>query len=328
MKIDAAIRAAFTEQERIARHLRREVDRDLGQRKRTGWHYESRVKGLESFALKIETGRIQSIEAVEDVFGATLVVPDSTQIGAAIEVVLERYPLHERRPPSSVETTKSSDQFSFDDIRLYVRYVRTEGEKTEIPDAVLFEVQIKTFLQHAWAVATHDLIYKTSLRDWRRERIAHQIRAQLEQAEVVIGGIDSLSETPVLPQVDTRIAELNSIIEMIQQDWSSEDLPSDIRRLAESVQSLLKVARPNRDADRPALLRTLLDNGKARAAGAHSLDWSPYRAVLNYMTVDHPVALRKRLGTNRGPRLLVYTEILDSLSLTAGEAVGAIVIPG
>ena len=51
---------------------------------------------------------------------------------------------------------------------------------------MIFEVQIKTILQHAWSIATHDLIYKTDTVSWPKERIAFQVKAMLEHAEIAI----------------------------------------------------------------------------------------------------------------------------------------------
>jgi ppGpp synthetase/RelA/SpoT-type nucleotidyltranferase len=327
VKIDATVRDAFEEQEAVANALRAEVDRDLRQRKDATWHYVSRVKGLESFALKVETGRISSLAEVEDVFAATIVVPQWSEIAAARDLVLEKYELHERRPPTDDETSKSPDSFRFDDLRMYVRYRRVEGEKTAIPDGALFEVQIKTFLQHAWAVATHDVIYKSPKRDWRRERVAHQVRASLESAEVAIGNIDSLAASTILPGIDSEIAELNAIIVVLEDHWSQELLPTNIRRLAENVCDLMRVVDRRWDADRPAILSTLLDAGKARNLGAHSIDWSPYRSVLNYVAHDHSSKLRARvIDPKSKKKLLVYPEVLEALSVEQDQAIAAVVV--
>ncbi|MBC7594847.1 MAG: hypothetical protein H7288_13065 [Kineosporiaceae bacterium] len=326
MKIDAAIRDAHKEQEATAKALQKEVTRDLLKRKDDSWHYQSRVKNLESFALKVETGRIESLDRVEDIFGATLVVPDAGQIQDAIDVVVAEYPLHARRPPSPTKTSNAPDRFLFDDVRLYVTYQRAAGERTVIPDGMLFEVQVKTFLQHAWGIATHDVIYKTPSRDWRRERIASQIRATLEQAEVVIGGIGTLATTSVLPESDPQIEELNAIITILQGEWVKSDLPSNVRSLAESIQNLLWVVERHKTADRPAILSKLLADGKARNSGAHSLDWSPYRSVLNYVTNDHPGKLKGRIKDTRAhSNLLVYPEVLAALSVAEADAIAAVV---
>jgi hypothetical protein len=226
-------------------------------------------------------------------------------------------------------TSKGPDSFRFDDVRLYVRYRREENEKTPIRHGTLFEIQIKTFLQHAWAVATHDVIYKTPSRDWRRERIAHQVRASLEAAEVAIGSIDTLASSPVLPETTSEIVEINGIIDVLQRNWPTA-LPADVRRLAENIRGLLLIANRNRDADRVTLLQTLLDNGGSRNGGAHSLDWSPYRSVLNYLAVDYKSALRAELKNaqraRQGKAILVYPEVLPAVGLEISEAVGAVTI--
>lgn len=325
MKIDSAIREAYKEQEAVANALRKEVDADVQTRKRRTWHYESRVKSLESFALKVETGRVSSLGEVEDVFGATLVVPDWSQISAAEAMIVERYKPAERRPKSSTMTKKSPDSFRFDDVRLYVRYERASFEKTRIPDGTLFEVQVKTFLQHAWAVSTHDVVYKTPGRDWRRERIAHQVRAALESAEVAIGSIEALSSSDVLPGQNDEIAELNSIISALQENWPETALPSDVRRLAENIQAILLVCYRDRTGDRPAHLRALLAEGLTQNSGAHSVDWSPYRSVLNYLAKERSTNLRQRLRSGSARKVLVYPEVLDTLGISESEAAAALV---
>lgn len=313
----------------MATALRVAVDEDIRQRKIDAWHYESRIKTLESFALKVETGRIASLAEIEDVFAATIVVPEWSQIAEAEALVLERYELHERRPSPGPGTSKSSDRFLFDDVRLFVRYRRAESERSEIRDGLLFEIQVKTFLQHAWAVATHDVVYKTPSRDWRRERVAFQVRASLESAEVAIGNIESLAKSPILPSEDPEIAELNATIAILKEHWGPELLPTNLRRLAENVQMLMLVAAGRYDNGRPEKLRALLDAGKERNAGAHNLNWSPYRSVLNYVAKDYKGQLKHRVtDTKAKKKLVVYPEVLDALSIPSGEAVAALIVGG
>ena len=330
LKIDAVLRQAFARQEEVAKSLKAEVDNFFRRGKRDGWHFESRVKGIESFALKVETGRVASIEEVEDVFGATLVVPSSSQVEDAVELVLGQYDLVSRRPPTPASTHKRPESFPFDDVRLYVRYRRSEGEATSIPDKALFEVQIKTFLQHAWAVATHDVIYKTAVRDWRRERIAYQVRAALEAAEVAIGDVDLLAQSRALPESSAEIEEVNGIIALIRENWQEELLPRDVRRLAENIRELMSVVvRFEPGKDRVAILAELLGRGKARNGGEHSVDWSPYRSVLEYVAHDHKSKLRGELQQpwrqKKNQMLLIYPETLMSLGLAPDKAIGAVV---
>jgi ppGpp synthetase/RelA/SpoT-type nucleotidyltranferase len=58
---------------------------------------------------------------------------------------------------------------------------------------LLFEVQIKSAFDHAWSTATHDLTYKAQQIDWRRLRLAAQIKAIVEQLDVAILGFEKMA---------------------------------------------------------------------------------------------------------------------------------------
>src|SRR6185295_542993 len=81
---------------------------------------------------------------------------------------------------------KGTHEFSFDDLRLYTKWKPDVTLPTPTFAGVVFELQIKTFLQHAWSIATHDLIYKTDSISWPKERVAFEIKAMLEHAENAI----------------------------------------------------------------------------------------------------------------------------------------------
>ncbi|MBO9102288.1 MULTISPECIES: hypothetical protein [Rhizobium] len=69
-----------------------------------GWFFVSRLKELESFALKIETGRVPEPAKLEDFFACTLVVPTLAHIEVAENAVLSHYDLSARRPPDDSKT--------------------------------------------------------------------------------------------------------------------------------------------------------------------------------------------------------------------------------
>ena len=206
------------------------------------WFYLSRLKQLESFALKMETGRVPDPSNLADFFACTLVVPTMVQIEQAEQLVRGHFEFKSKRPPHSDKTWKSSSDFMFDDLRLYVaRRSPASGQHPQL-DGLVFEVQIKTILQHAWSVATHDLIYKTDRVSWPRERIAYQVKAMLEHAEVAIAEANSLANAPAVAKHTDRTMALLTLIEHIKQTWSDDRLPSDIKRLAESIYSVFRVA--------------------------------------------------------------------------------------
>src|SRR5208337_1144238 len=166
MKIPQSIRLLYSELLEKNIILKDKVDEKIKSSKDERWHYESRLKIMESFALKIETGRIHSPKELEDFFACTIVVENKSAIQKAEDIILNNFVLKERRPRSENSTHKKSDSFPFDDLRLYVKWKDDPALRPTGVDGMLFEVQIKTFLQHAWSIATHDLIYKSDSVSW------------------------------------------------------------------------------------------------------------------------------------------------------------------
>jgi hypothetical protein len=75
---------------------------------REGWFFFSRIKSDESFAQKIETGRVPDPERMEDFFACSIVVPTISSIHEAEGLVLQSYDCQERRPDDDRITRKDS----------------------------------------------------------------------------------------------------------------------------------------------------------------------------------------------------------------------------
>ena len=142
-----------------------------------GWFYRDRVKTLESFTLKVETGRFPDYARMEDFFACTVIVPTFSQLDDAIGMIEDLFELVRRHPEGDAETHKGASNFTFDDLRLYVQRRAAANLPPSELDGIIFEIQIKTILQYAWGIATHDLIYKTDEVSWPKERIAYQVKA-------------------------------------------------------------------------------------------------------------------------------------------------------
>jgi ppGpp synthetase/RelA/SpoT-type nucleotidyltranferase len=291
MKISSAIRKAYAAQMERIRRLEHDVRETVLTHKRPEWHFECRIKSEESFALKVEAGLYDSSGSVEDFLGCWLVVRNSTEISDAEQIVAHVFQVLERRPASDEWTYKRSESFPFDDLRLYCKI----GQRRALPqrdiDEMKFEVQIRTFLQHAWSVATHDLVYKTGSVSWGKERIAFQIRAMLEHAEVSILEAESLADSRSLRKSDRIVREMQELINMLNRLWNKHDLPSDVRRIAANVRELLIGAGLDCQS-LEASIRAEAEDGR----GYQTLNSSPYGAIVQTLLNRHSESMLKYLS--------------------------------
>jgi ppGpp synthetase/RelA/SpoT-type nucleotidyltranferase len=323
MKIPASIRRLHEDQMEINERLKATVDERMRSLKNRRWHYESRVKELPSFALKIESGRFDNPQALEDFFACSVVVANVTEIDEAEKLIAANFSIKNRRPPKPGETHKTSDAFPFDDLRLYVTLPDDPAVPRTDLAAVTFEIQIKTFLQHAWSIATHDLLYKADDANWSKERIAYQIKAMLEHAEVSIQEAESLAACGALAKEDWRTAAIKRGIALVKSQWGEDELPDDVRRLASNITSViealhLKVGR----------LEEILNEGKAHRSGAHPSNLSPYATVVQYLLDAEKEKIVSLLKGEEGrTRILIAEEIELPADIDRAELRNAVFVP-
>jgi hypothetical protein len=283
MKIAKPIRDAFDNGEALYIRLKREVREVLKPRvEDCGWFYRDRVKSLESFALKVETGRYPDYARLEDFFACTVIVPTFSHLPEAVTLVSGAFEIVERRPKVDAETRKSASDFVFDELRLYVKRLPATDLPPSEFDGIVFEIQIKTILQYAWGIATHDLIYKTDEVSWPKERIAYQVKAMLEHAELAIAEAGQLSLAPAVSKQDNRTRDILKVIEQLRAVWAGGDLlPNDLKRLAESIVAVLRAG--NVPVERLTDILLL----EQRRVGLLPADLSPYSFVIQALA-NHP----------------------------------------
>jgi ppGpp synthetase/RelA/SpoT-type nucleotidyltranferase len=275
VKIPQSIRVAYESQREECSRLRDLVDKRIVAIKLESWHYQSRLKGEESFALKVESGRFPNPSQMEDLLACWLVVENQTQVLAAEELVRSVCDVVRRRPRDDRRTHKKPEAFPFDDLRLYVHLKDDPAMPSSGLSHVLFEVQVKTFLQHAWAIATHDLVYKADQANWSSQRIAYQVKAMLEHAEVSIAEAEVLSKSGGLAKTDSNTADTLEVMQVLRAFWSSDRLPSDMLRLAGNVLTLLKALGMT-----IVVLRRYLQTETDAGRGAALENVSPFGAIV------------------------------------------------
>lgn len=289
MKINQQIRNVYTSNSERYERLAKEVCEILKPKaEEAGWFFISRTKELKSFALKIETGRVRNPSQPEDFFACTIVVPTIARITDAEGLVLSHFELSERRPKDDAITHKNPSEFVFDDLRLYVtRRENSSGRNNDLV-GILFEVQIKTVLQYAWSIATHDLIYKTNTVSWPKERIAFQVKAMLEHAEIAIAEAANLSDSSAIAKQDSRTAHILKIISQLEQFWPVDALPDDRKRLAENILLVLKTVDVDVDS-----LESILEAEKTRL-GILPIDLSPYAFLIQALAQNNSIDFEKK----------------------------------
>ena len=184
---------------------------------------------------KLEAGGSDTLADMNDLWAATVVVPTSAEIPAAVEGLLGLFDA-EQKPRRSWDARS----FPYDDVHV----IATLGSK--VADAVAgqevrgrrFEVQVHTGLQYAWWRATHDTLYKGGHRDWRTERAASQTKASLELLDAVLAdlhGAGQLQATPV-PEADPDTMQPAGWLDL----WRPADRPPDLLRFCDTTMRLVR----------------------------------------------------------------------------------------
>lgn len=306
MKINSLIRSLYQELKEKNHLLEERVKNEFDARKQKQWFFFSRIKEEESFALKLETGRVTNPSEMEDFFACTLVVENRLAISAAVCVIEEICDVVERRPRNDDKTHKSPHEFSFDDLRLYVKLKGSDQLRPTPLHDIVFEVQIKTFLQHAWGIATHDLVYKGQSVNWGRARVAYQIKAMLEHAEISIESVDSITGSSLLTQTDDKFQNVTAIIEWLLHTWDEELLPSDMVRLAQNILALTQAI--------GVTIENVIDcvsKDTEQGQGASLRDLTPYSVIVRGLYNHQQPKLAKYLQKERGKFKVFFSEDAD-----------------
>jgi len=295
--------------------LKDKVDEKILFTKNNRWHYESRLKELESFALKLETGRFDIKDIFDDFFAATIVVKNNSEIYEAVNFVKSFSKIKYRKPLNKRKTHKKSFEFSFDDLRLYVS-LKDDRTGVLCQDMLkfVFEIQIKTFFQHAWSIATHDLIYKCHEINWGKERIAYQVKAFLEHAEVTINSVDKLSSMDELDKEDELTCKVNKLIKLLKSKWNSSDLPNDCRRLAQNVLKAIKLLDISTEE-----LESILDEETKEGMGINIRNLSPYFVIIQSICNKRNEKIESYAKENKNDLLFTSDLNLKNVSLTSKD---------
>lgn len=260
-----SIRQAFERVEpqiaAVARHVRETLEPYCRQ---NGYLFTDRSKTLPSLVEKLEGGRTERWSDIDDLYACTVVVPVRTHEARVLRKLDSAFARKDLR--SRAASKKPPDVFRFDGTRWYgtISEVAAATRAPGIGD-LKFEVQVVTSFEYAWIAVTHDLVYKGETVDWKRQRLAAQLKAAVEQVEVLIAAFESASDAVLLsPWPETEIkARIAARFKQLFEEGYIPDtiIPSSWRRFSDNVYSLVSTYQrdPNKIGQAVDSLFTAID---------------------------------------------------------------------
>lgn len=269
------------------------------------WFFEHRIKSEESYALKLATGRYNGVE-IDDFYACTIVVPNLRYVADAVELVSACYDVIEKRPKDIIKSRPTD--FSFNSIRLLCKLKK--GVKESYWDSCVFEVQVKTLLEHACSKATHDFSYKSGTVSWSRERLAAQIKAVLDNADLSILEMENLSSSTFLNRKNESYEKMKLIVDFIRTEWkqvSESIFPHDLKRLAEVTSNVLNATQLDLDS-----LKNAIEKENIEGRGVHTTNQSIYSIFLQALINQEKDKVFRYLKGKKNkykPQILIPAEV-------------------
>ena len=148
---------------------------------------------------------------IKDIVGARITVLHSTEIPAVQRLLADQFEV--LRSVDKAEETRAAGGFGYGSHHLVVR-VEHQSEGLEDHVGQVFEVQIRTVLQHAWAEFEHDIRYK---------RAAEKLDPQVDRAFTLAAGLIELAD-----QQFDQIAAVADPQEKVNTDVDAEISPETL----------------------------------------------------------------------------------------------------
>lgn len=306
-KVEQSIRLEYESLESSYKYVQKEV---LGLIKETcdnnQWLFTHRIKDVESYYLKITTGRFDGY-LIDDFFACTIVVPSLKDIETAQQLISACFEVIETKPDNQIYSFPT--EFNFDSIRNYCKLKRRVQPK--VHDELIFEIQVKTLLEYAWSKATHDFSYKSDHVSWAKERVAAQIKAVLDNVDISIYEMESISKSPFLDKKNPKYERLNEIINFMNKDFADKidnPLPKDLKRLSEQINRFLQ-----RTSTSLETLKTYLDQETVAGRGYKIKNLSAYSIIISSVLQQNAKSVENGLSAKpfgkNPPKLVIPREV-------------------
>lgn len=213
-----------------------------------GYAFIGRLKDTESLFEKIETGRFANWSSLDDLYGCSIVIPFLEAEATVIDWLKSEFDVIDLKLRGA--TQKDPTVFRFDATRVIARLKEPLLAAESPLVKIAFEVQIRTAFEHAWSVATHSLAYKGERVDWSRLRLAAQLKATVEQLDMLVLGFDAAAAA-IHAQKWPDVAVRSKIEDLFRSRFDRGQLPAEVNpaswmRFCENVQRLILSTSPKR----------------------------------------------------------------------------------
>ena len=191
-----------------------------------------RIKSPESALEKLHTGKYAKFSELKDVVALTVVVMHQSEVPKAMAIIRNtNFAITEE-----LNETYDPTDFRYRESKLFLQPPQDYLDRNVGFRNIICEVQFTTTLQNALNKTTHDFDYKGSTYSWGNFRLVAQFRGTLELLDKIIDDIEKASLTDDNDlAAHPQLLFAASILKIIKNHFSMDILPSDCRRLADTV---------------------------------------------------------------------------------------------
>ena len=168
--------------------------------------YKARVKSFQSYYKKIQKFKIKSVgkemPLLTDILGIRIMCTFISNLEEVKNILSKNFELYDVENKGDHSNYKS---FGYESIHFVVNVPDSFKVGLLIPEGIVFEIQLRTVLQDAWAEIEHDLVYKseTTALDVPMKRKLAAINASLTLADIVFQEINDYQKNLKI-ELDTR----------------------------------------------------------------------------------------------------------------------------
>ncbi len=150
--------------------------------------YKTRIKSFNSFYRKLlkfpPNPPVQDMPVLTDLIGIRAICPFLKNLTEVEDVLVKNFTIIEIERKGANRTFY---EFGYESIHVLMKIPDTLKVGLSLPEGLIFEVQIRTILQDAWAEVEHELVYKADFSpfDVPLKRKLASINASLSLADII-----------------------------------------------------------------------------------------------------------------------------------------------